>query len=365
MKLIAMCYRPELPEGSATLLPCLNCLHSFTNRDFDFSPGGMKRSIIRATIEANLDTLRAVCLTGIIWEQLPPFSRFAHLHELELMAMYDYNGLGELISCCTLLRSFALIPAEQDLIPILRDHPQALPNLNAFKLRAIDYGGNDIVTLAKFLRPKRRLRLLDVTVRTNPRWRGSDPRVSPMLLPLLQIMPDLQDLRVVGLSFHVGTVQRDHTVYMEKYLPRNLTALLFWPEISESSPSVVPAKHWTDLVSVCARAYPSLSFVYLLLTPTGYGLLVWCAVRRLQVAPVPPHSPGLLRRAEPSGGHLQLPAAKPRAIRLWFADASDRARPRYRAGYRPPALAVPEGALPHRWGFRERGLGVAAAAPRL
>ncbi|KAM5537235.1 hypothetical protein V8D89_009168 [Ganoderma adspersum] len=256
---------PELPEGLAMLLPSLNCVRSLTIRDFEFSPGEIECSMILAVIEANLDTLGAVCLTGAVWEPLLPLSRFMHLHELELIAVYDYDGLGELISCCTLLRSFALMPAEQEFIPILRAHSHALPNLDAFKLRALDYSGDDVAALAEFLRPKRHLRLLDVTMHIDSRRFGSDPQVSPVLLPLLQIMPTLPDLRVVGLSFHVGAVRQDHTLYMERYLPRNLTALLFWAEIS--SASVVPAKHWTDLFA----SYKSLQYLHIV--PDYYDVL--------------------------------------------------------------------------------------------
>ncbi|KAI1796940.1 hypothetical protein LXA43DRAFT_495097 [Ganoderma leucocontextum] len=256
---------PELPEGSDTLLPLLNHVRSFSIMDRDFVPDEKECPVIRAAINANADPLRSVCLTGDIWAQLPPLSRFAHLDELEFICLETYDELGTLFAHCSRLRAFALVYAEQDLIPVLAAYPHALPNLDSFKLWGIDYTGDDVAVLAEFLRPKRRLRRLDVMVRVDtPGWVTNDARVCPVLLPLLEIMPALPDLHVVGLSFRVREVQEVHIRDLQAYLPRNLTALLVWTDVT-STP--IPAKHWTDLFA----AYKSLRYLHIV--PDYYDVL--------------------------------------------------------------------------------------------
>lgn len=220
--------------------------------DRDFVPDEKECPVICASIEANADSLRSLRLTGDIWAQLPQPSRFAHLDELEFVCLETYDVLPTLFAHCPRLRAFALIYAEQDLIPVLRRHPLALPNLDSFKLWGVNYDGNDVAVLAAFLRPKRRLRRLDVMVRVDtPEWMSDDPRVYPVLLPLLEIMPALPELHVVGLSFRVRTVQEAHIRDLQAYLPQKLTALLVWADVA-SMP--LPAKRWTDLVRMRAVA---------------------------------------------------------------------------------------------------------------
>ncbi|PIL35452.1 hypothetical protein GSI_02179 [Ganoderma sinense ZZ0214-1] len=144
--------------------------------------------------------------------------------------------------------------AEKELTAIFRAHPHALPNLHAFKLSSSDYHSDDIAALAEFLRPKRHLHLLDVTVTS--RWIGSDPHLCPAL-PLSQLMSALPDLRVVGLGFNFRAAQQHTISYMERYLPRNLTALLLWRGSSSRPDS--SSKPWINLFA----GYKSLRYLHI------------------------------------------------------------------------------------------------------
>ena len=89
---------------------------------------------IRATIEANVHTLRSVRLTGNIWTQLPPIPRFTYLEELEFVYIVGYDELATLFVHFHRPRAFTLLYAEAELIPVLHAHPHGLPNLHSFKL---------------------------------------------------------------------------------------------------------------------------------------------------------------------------------------------------------------------------------------
>ena len=193
---IAYRFRPDFPESLDTLLVSFNGLTSFgfseMIKGYIFDEELESRSI-PAVIAANTGTLRTLRgLSDEVWAQLPPLSNFAHLHELEIVAIQSYDGLHALFEHCADLH---LLHATQELIPVLHNHPQALPDLDSFKIWGVHYTVDDITVLAKFVRQKRHLRRLDVMVRTyTHRRRTEDP--SPVLMPLLEILNTLQDLRI-------------------------------------------------------------------------------------------------------------------------------------------------------------------------
>lgn len=282
---IAYRFRPDFPESLDTLLVSFNGLTSFgfseMIKGYIFDEELESRSI-PAVIAANTGTLRTLRgLSDEVWAQLPPLSNFAHLHELEIVAIQSYDGLHALFEHCAALHAFTLLHATQELIPVLHNHPQALPDLDSFKIWGVHYTVDDITVLAKFVRQKRHLRRLDVMVRTyTHRRRTEDP--SPVLMPLLEILNTLPDLRILGLSFRVTSPEGDHVRYLEAHLPKNLTALLVWMD----RPSVsVPAQHWIELVRTgqFSSAQPFLTH------STGIAVVVLT----LQITPVSARRPHL------------------------------------------------------------------------
>ena len=246
------CRRPELPEGADTLLPSLHDLTSFAAMDKDFVPDSNECPTIRAVIEANATTLRALALTGDVWAQWPPTPSFANLAELDLVCIESSSELGDIFAHCTRLRSFTLIYAEIDVIPVLVAHPRALPNLDSFKIWAVDYTGDDVAVLARFLQSKKRLRRMDVMVRTDAQWLVADNLL--LLTPVLEILPKLPELQVVGLSVRVASLEKEHLQELDVHLPDSLTALLIWTNITSSN---VPANDWIELVRWATSTFRS------------------------------------------------------------------------------------------------------------
>ncbi|KAM5537234.1 hypothetical protein V8D89_009167 [Ganoderma adspersum] len=218
------CVPPEFLGGLDTRLTSLKGLRLFGFSDLvkDYVLDEEESRNIPAVIAANAGTLRTLHgLSDEVWARLPPLSSFAHLHELEIVSVRSYGGLRALFKHCAALR--------------------------AFTLWGVQYTVNDVAVLANFLRRKRHLRRLDVMVRTyTPRWVTDDR--SPVLMPLLEILHTLPDLRILVLSFRVTSPEGNHVRYLEAHLPENLTALLVWTDLP-STP--VTAQHWIELFSPC------------------------------------------------------------------------------------------------------------------
>ena len=150
---IAYRFRPDFSESLDTLLVSFNGLRSFgfseMIKGYIFDEEVESRSI-PAVIAANTGTLRTLRdLSDEVWAQLPPLSNFAHLHELEIVAIQSYDGLHALFEHCAALHAFTLLHATQELIPVLHNHPQALPDLDSFKIWGVHYTVDDtLYTLA-------------------------------------------------------------------------------------------------------------------------------------------------------------------------------------------------------------------------
>ncbi|EJF64849.1 hypothetical protein DICSQDRAFT_167001 [Dichomitus squalens LYAD-421 SS1] len=250
----------ELPEGAISLLSPIHDLTSLTVLDQDAD----EPSLIRDVLEANANTLRALRLAGETCDQCLPMPSFASLAELDIVGIQGHEELGELFAHCTHLRALSLVftYAEDVLIPVLRAQPKALPDLDSFKIWSVDYSGDDLAVLARFLQKKKRLRRMDVMVRVDARWLAADTAL--LITPILEIMPKLRELQVVGLSVRVASLQKEHIQDLEVYLPDNLTALLIWVNISSSS---VPADEWIELFN------SRRSLRYLHLVPDFYDAL--------------------------------------------------------------------------------------------
>ena len=140
-----------------------------------------------------------------------------------------------------------------------------------------------------FLGSKRRL---EVTIHTSPlqvvpEGVAHAPRIQ--LLPLLQVMPSLPDLRIVGLNLRVESVKEDYVRDLQAYLPRTLSALLIWADLESTA---IPTKHWTDLVMMSAvycSLYAAVRNANCILPPCPYSVV--CG---LPAPPLPAHNSGLL-----------------------------------------------------------------------
>ena len=176
-------------------------------------------------LETNRDTLTRLTLYGnAVWKC--PVRSLLGLHELEIILPQSLDGLELVLHHCTALRrvTFDLFMCENwRFMELLRAHPDALPQLTAFKLF---FNHTELLThaqttlLASFLRNKKDLRMLDLADNDISIDEGAE-------IPLGEILPELLALEVLGFNAQHAflTDDIDIVAFLGTHLPPKLSAL--------------------------------------------------------------------------------------------------------------------------------------------
>ncbi len=174
-------------------------------------------------------TLIRLSISGdAIWRR-ESFGSFLTLRELELVSTATFGGLHNILNHCTALTSLTLIPApfSDELFAALDAHPNTLPGLTAFKYfnhtEVEVIADEHVQALCKFLKNKQRLRRLDVLL-DGPE-RGE--------VPLLELLPALPALEVLGFDFVRYEWLPEDVLAFERVIPARLSALRLQPGVEE------------------------------------------------------------------------------------------------------------------------------------
>ena len=186
---------------------------------------------IRALISSNAHTLHRIRVPDLTW--LPTSSSsFNALTELELTYLHERPvDTSLLITHFPHLRGLVLVSAEPHHLAPLAAHPTALPLLDTLDIST--RARLDSTLIADFILAKKaRLRRLNVMT-----CDGS--------LALLDVLPQLPRLEVLGLDLWTWDWGAEHHQRLDAGLPRGLTALLIWDGIAECA---VSKDEWVGLV---------------------------------------------------------------------------------------------------------------------
>ncbi|PIL26350.1 hypothetical protein GSI_12106 [Ganoderma sinense ZZ0214-1] len=181
-------------------------------------------AIIRL-IDTKAPAITRLSVSGEVLWTCQSLSSFRALQELELIYTNTFNGLGEILVHCATLTSLTILPTEcaylGQLFTALEAHPGALSNLSAFKYLAPSEDScmvtvERVISLCKFLKNKRCLRRLDV------KFDGNDG----VERPLLELLPELPALAVLGFSFVRGARwMPEDIIPFERAIPAHVSAL--------------------------------------------------------------------------------------------------------------------------------------------
>ena len=244
---------PEIPENlclsSFTQLQSLVFTHRFMDLWPPMHSGGVPYlKTIHEAIAANSATLRRLDVFGEVLWDCPPAS-FSNLHELAIVFPHTLDGLGLIFEHCRRLTGFTLCTENDgmDLADVLKTHPDAFPNLTSFKLLSVfDLPDEAVEEIAKFIKKRTLLRRVDVSTRTE--GNVGDPLIN---LPILQALPELPRLEVLGLDVRPARLTAVHVKLLQQYIPQRVTALFLLLQAESSDAKVAD---WRNFVS---RHYPS------------------------------------------------------------------------------------------------------------
>ncbi|PIL26351.1 hypothetical protein GSI_12107 [Ganoderma sinense ZZ0214-1] len=236
-KVVDILLHPEIPEHIC--LPAFTQLKSlvFVHRHGTHWPAMDAvpyHKTIHAAISANSATLRRLDVFGdALWGC--PSAFFSNLYELAIVFPDTLDGLHSVFEHCRGLGGFTLCTENDssEFASILTAYPDAFPSLASFKLLSVfDFHDEAIREVAQFLKKKKLLRRLDILTRTENVLHGLANT------PILEILPDLPRLEVLGLDIRPLKLTSAHVTLLQQYIPRQITALFLLLQVESSSAKV-------------------------------------------------------------------------------------------------------------------------------
>ncbi|PIL24257.1 hypothetical protein GSI_14010 [Ganoderma sinense ZZ0214-1] len=181
-------------------------------------------------VRANAPSVQDLAVTtSIRWECTLPALRNASISRLLNCSPAAMNRLLRTSPYLTSLTITSTEPADRNHTPLevvfeaFDSAPDALPQLTSFKLLASPHDsgvtGVHEQILSEFLKNKRQLRCLHVTL-------SSGRRSFPYGRHVLEILPTLPHLEVLGVQLSCETLDTDELRFYDRHLPRDLTTLL-------------------------------------------------------------------------------------------------------------------------------------------
>ncbi|TFK88952.1 hypothetical protein K466DRAFT_519869 [Polyporus arcularius HHB13444] len=204
---------------------------------------------IAAAVEANEETLTRLTLYGDgIWDC--PLRSLLRLQELELILPISLNGFEHVMAQCAELRylTLDLKSGSRHFVRMVQAHPTTLPLLTAFKLLGTNADDAGSIALADFLRDKKNLRMLDFGWLRNEEVVEDGPE-GGLPLPLLEVLPQLPALEVLGLTVARNRLTPATIRFLAQYIPPQLSALMLRLESRVFFEVNGAAEEWTDLVA--------------------------------------------------------------------------------------------------------------------
>ncbi|KAH9950713.1 hypothetical protein B0H21DRAFT_721224 [Amylocystis lapponica] len=201
-------------------------------------------------IEANTNSLQELSTFGAVpWTSVMP--ALQNLTCLEIHAMSSLTGIAVLFHVCPQLESLTLEPDFDELKHLFAAFvigPTLLPNLSSFKWISPNLRLSEpiLAYVADFLRPKKKLRRLDL-----------DLHCTLEILPLLlSVVQELGTVEVLGMDLQTqdGPLSPEDAATVAQYLPPGLTALRLHTSVEEPSEDF---GLWTNHLS----KFPALRFV--------------------------------------------------------------------------------------------------------
>lgn len=203
---------------------------------------------IAAAVEANEETLTRLTLYGDgIWDC--PLRSLLRLQELELILPISLNGFEHVMAQCAELRylTLDLKSGSRHFVRMVQAHPTTLPLLTAFKLLGTNADDAGSIALADFLRDKKNLRMLDFGWLRNEEVVEDGPE-GGLPLPLLEVLPQLPALEVLGLTVARNRLTPATIRFLAQYIPPQLSALMLRLESRVFFEVNGAAEEWTNLV---------------------------------------------------------------------------------------------------------------------
>ena len=210
---------------------------------------------MKPIITATSASLRSLSVFGEVFRNCHAHS-LSSLVELTLVLLTRVDYVETALILLPELRSLTLLEGVTQygaLAVVLRTYSDTLPLLTAFRLSCTSMEKDVVEAIAKFIGTKSLLERLEIGHRWNTcSFEG--------LEPILEILPRLPRLRVLGAEFGGSswmdpTLTPAHLLTLGQYIPRQLTALSLWV-VFAVQPTIMETD-WIQFVSLLSHTCAS------------------------------------------------------------------------------------------------------------